>query len=81
MAFALRNGGRRVTQRVQLTRAFATTRTLGADAPFFPNEPSGPSVKTAIPGPKGKAAAERLNKIFDTRSLNIMGDYNASVGN
>lgn len=30
---------------------------------YHPNEPSGPSVKTAIPGPKSKKLSEELNKI------------------
>jgi len=49
--------------------------------PFFPDEPSGPTVKTAIPGPQSKKAIERLDKVFDTRSLNMLADYNKSFGN
>jgi 4-aminobutyrate aminotransferase / (S)-3-amino-2-methylpropionate transaminase len=51
------------------------------EKPFFPDEPNGPSVKTEIPGPKSKAAVEKLDKIFETRSLNMMGDYSKSYGN
>jgi 4-aminobutyrate aminotransferase/(S)-3-amino-2-methylpropionate transaminase len=49
--------------------------------PFFPDEPSGPSVKTAIPGPQTKKAIAELDKVFDTRSLNMMADYRKSYGN
>jgi 4-aminobutyrate aminotransferase / (S)-3-amino-2-methylpropionate transaminase len=44
-------------------------------------EPSGPSVKTAIPGPKSKEQIADLDKVFDTRSLNMLTDYKASIGN
>jgi 4-aminobutyrate aminotransferase/(S)-3-amino-2-methylpropionate transaminase len=48
---------------------------------LFPDEPSGPIIRTEIPGPKSKAAVERLGKVFDTRSLNMMANYNQSYGN
>lgn len=44
-------------------------------------EPTAPSVKTEIPGPKAKAQIADLDKVFDTRSLNMLTDYNASIGN
>lgn len=44
-------------------------------------EPNAPSVKTEIPGPKAKAQIADLDKVFDTRSLNMLTDYKASVGN
>jgi len=47
----------------------------------FPDEPSGPSVKTEIPGPKSKAAIADLDKVFDTRALNMLTDYEKSKGN
>jgi 4-aminobutyrate aminotransferase / (S)-3-amino-2-methylpropionate transaminase len=52
-----------------------------SETPFFPGEPSRPVVKTAIPGPKAKEAIARLDKVFETRSLNMMGDYSKSIGN
>jgi 4-aminobutyrate aminotransferase/(S)-3-amino-2-methylpropionate transaminase len=64
--------------------AAATAQTVASDSSeqaFFPDEPTGPSVKTAIPGPKSKQAIERLSKVFDTRSLNMMTDYQRSYGN
>jgi 4-aminobutyrate aminotransferase/(S)-3-amino-2-methylpropionate transaminase len=48
---------------------------------FFPDEPRQPIVKTQIPGPESKKAIERLSKVFDTRSLNMMADYSQSYGN
>ncbi|KAH6890497.1 aminotransferase class-III-domain-containing protein [Thelonectria olida] len=64
-------------------RAFTTTRTLKAasQAPFFPNEPEAPSVKTAIPGPKTKQHIDELTEVFDTRSMYMLADYTKSVGN
>jgi 4-aminobutyrate aminotransferase/(S)-3-amino-2-methylpropionate transaminase len=54
---------------------------MSSETPFFPGEPSGPVVKTMIPGPKAKEAIARLDKIFETRSLNMMADYSKSIGN
>lgn len=44
-------------------------------------EPEAPSVKTEIPGPKAKAAIAELDQVFDTRSLNMLTDYQKSAGN
>lgn len=52
-----------------------------ASTPFFPNEPSAPIVRTAIPGPRSKEAIMDLDKVFDTRSLNMIANYRDSVGN
>lgn len=38
-------------------------------------------MKTAIPGPKAKQAIEELDKVFDTRSLNMLANYPQSFGN
>ncbi|KAL9097732.1 MAG: hypothetical protein Q9165_000058 [Trypethelium subeluteriae] len=51
------------------------------EQPFFPNEPTGPMIKTEIPGPQSKAAIQQLDKVFDTRSLNMMANYQHSIGN
>lgn len=64
--------------------ASAAAAAVSQDAgeqPFFPDEPSQPIVKTQIPGPKSKAAIERLSKVTDTRSLNMMANYQQSYGN
>jgi 4-aminobutyrate aminotransferase/(S)-3-amino-2-methylpropionate transaminase len=51
------------------------------EAPFFPDEPAGPIVKTAIPGPQSKKIIQDLDKVFDTRSLNMVANYEKSFGN
>lgn len=51
------------------------------EQPFFPNEPAGPIIKTAIPGPEQKKAIAELDKVFDTRSLNMLANYGKSFGN
>lgn len=38
-------------------------------------------MKTAIPGPQSKKAIEELDRVFDTRSLNMLADYRKSFGN
>jgi 4-aminobutyrate aminotransferase/(S)-3-amino-2-methylpropionate transaminase len=48
---------------------------------FFPDEPKEPIIQTQIPGPESKKAIDRLSKVFDTRSLNMMADYSRSYGN
>lgn len=49
--------------------------------PFFPDEVPGPIIKTKIPGPNSLAITQRLNKVFDVRSLNMVADYQSSYGN
>jgi 4-aminobutyrate aminotransferase / (S)-3-amino-2-methylpropionate transaminase len=51
------------------------------DAPFFSDEPAGPQVRTAIPGPENKKATAHLNRVFDVQSLNMMANYQQSYGN
>ena len=51
------------------------------EKPFFSAEPQGPSIKTEIPGPKAKAAIAELDKVFDTRSINMMADFTKSTAN
>lgn len=53
----------------------------GNDSPFFPEEPKRPRILTPIPGPKSQKAIEDLDTVFDTRSLNMMANYQASFGN
>ncbi|KAL3424756.1 4-aminobutyrate aminotransferase [Phlyctema vagabunda] len=61
-------------------RSYGATAVL-SQKPFFTGEPAGPIVKTAIPGPESKKAIEKLDKVFDTRSLNMIADYQKSFGN
>ncbi|WQF75926.1 Putative aminotransferase class-III, pyridoxal phosphate-dependent transferase, major [Colletotrichum destructivum] len=59
----------------------ASAPRMAASASLFPGEPSGPSLKTDIPGPASKKHTEDLHKVFDTRSLNMLTDYKKSKGN
>jgi 4-aminobutyrate aminotransferase/(S)-3-amino-2-methylpropionate transaminase len=61
--------------------ATASASSSSGEQSFFPDEPRGPIVKTQIPGPKSQQAIEKLTKVFDTRSLNMMADYKKSYGN
>jgi 4-aminobutyrate aminotransferase/(S)-3-amino-2-methylpropionate transaminase len=67
-------------QRRHASAAAAAVADSG-EQPFFPDEPRQPIVATEIPGPESKKAIERLSKVFDTRSLNMMADYSRSYGN
>jgi 4-aminobutyrate aminotransferase / (S)-3-amino-2-methylpropionate transaminase len=69
---------------ILLRRAMASVSSAPArndEKPFFPDEPEGPSIKTEIPGPKSKNLIQELEKVFDTRSLNMMADYTKSTAN
>lgn len=48
---------------------------------FYSGEPDAPVVKTKIPGPKAQEYITKLDKVFDTRSLNMLADYTKSTGN
>ena len=78
MLSSVRAGARRVPRhvcRLQVVRPMATASSV------FPNEPPKPAVKTAIPGPQSKAALEKLERVFDTRSMNFVADYDKCHGN
>ncbi|KAI8634846.1 aminotransferase class-III-domain-containing protein [Xylariaceae sp. FL1651] len=48
---------------------------------FYSDEPEGPVVKTDIPGPRSQEHLAKLDKVFDTRSVNMLADYTKSFGN
>lgn len=50
-------------------------------ASMFPEEPSAPQVKTAIPGPRGTELNEHLGDVFDNRAAYFVSDYYNSIGN
>ncbi|TAQ89763.1 hypothetical protein B7494_g1938 [Chlorociboria aeruginascens] len=70
----------RINSSIQAQRSYSATA-AAREKPFFPDEPSGPVVKTAIPGPQSKKAIEELDKVYDTRSLNMLANYQKSFGN
>ena len=61
------------------------SRQLSASAagatPYYAGEPDRPTVKTEIPGPTSQEAIRKLDKVFDTRSLNMLTDFRKSIGN
>ncbi|KAM0334177.1 hypothetical protein ACHAQA_001197 [Verticillium albo-atrum] len=61
-------------------RAFSVSFARAASS-LFPGEPARPTVKTEIPGPVSKKYIEDLHEVFDTRSLNMLTDFNKSIGN
>lgn len=67
--------------RLNAGRLFSTSVPRHSAQPFFADEPKAPSVQTAVPGPKNQAAAKELSEVFDTRSLNLLADYEKSIGN
>lgn len=71
----------RSVTRLNAGRLFSTAVPRRSAQPYFADEPTAPSVRTAIPGPKNQAAAKELSEVFDTRSLNLLADYEKSVGN
>ncbi|KAL2003972.1 hypothetical protein VTN02DRAFT_1268 [Thermoascus thermophilus] len=73
----------RSVARLPAARTFTTAPHLraAAEQPYFPDEPKAPQVKTAIPGPKNQDATAELDKVFDIRSLNMLADYQKSIGN
>ena len=87
------SNGFRALARIRASNTFTTCRHFRAtssaiaskggasETPFFPDEPAGPQLKTSIPGPKSQKAIDKLNRVFDTRSLNMLVNYDASIGN
>lgn len=72
---------RSAVSHINAARTFSTAGVRCSAKPFFANEPQAPSVQTAVPGPKNQAAAKELSEVFDTRSLNLLADYEKSIGN
>lgn len=83
LRIATRCGRRCNSAPFSVARTFASSpRLRSGSAPFFPNEPSAPIVQTSsFPAANNKAAAEELAQVFDLRSMNMMADYDASIGN
>ncbi|KAB2570144.1 4-aminobutyrate aminotransferase [Lasiodiplodia theobromae] len=53
-----------------------------ASAALFNREPAAPRIRTtSLPGPEAQAAVSQLDRVFDTRSLNMLVDYDQCCGN
>ena len=76
---------RLLATKTEPVRASAATAQVAYETPpsnaFFADEPAGPMIRTEIPGPKSKQAIADLNRVFDTRSLNMLTNYQQSYGN
>lgn len=81
MASLMRSAARLQPVARQSIRSFQTTAVRSNASAYFTNEPSGPTIKTQIPGPKSQEAIKELDEVFDTRALNMLADYTKSVGN
>jgi 4-aminobutyrate aminotransferase / (S)-3-amino-2-methylpropionate transaminase len=86
MASAILRNTVRVTSRASFkpaaSIAFNNARRFASVAPFVKGEPEGPSIKTSeIPGPVAIEKIKALDEIFDTRALNMLCDYEKSLGN
>lgn len=64
----------------RLARPFSLSAARMASS-FYPGEPEAPVLKTDIPGPKSREHIAKLDKVFDTRSLNMLADYTKCFGN
>jgi 4-aminobutyrate aminotransferase/(S)-3-amino-2-methylpropionate transaminase len=73
---------------VPRSRLYTTTAPRAAAASaaqlakaLLKGEPAAPTVKTQIPGPKSSECLKELDRVFDTRSTNMLADYTKSYGN
>ena len=66
---------------LQSCRSTTTASSSRLASSYYPGEPDAPIVKTEIPGPKSKEHIAKLDKVFDTRSVNMLADYTKSFGN
>lgn len=53
----------------------------GVATPLVEGEPTGPTVVTAIPGPRSKQHFDELSKITPCQSVSVFVDYEKSLGN
>lgn len=44
-------------------------------------EPTEPQILTSIPGPEAVLGIKQLTRVFDTRSVNMLIDYDKCFGN
>lgn len=50
-------------------------------ATLFENQPQGPDVHTALPGPLSVEGRAKLGRVFDTGAMRMLVDYERSKGN
>lgn len=55
--------------------------TNAAAAALNPNEPTGPNVKTCVPGPKSTQLIKQLSVLQNTAAVQLFVDYDKSQGN
>jgi 4-aminobutyrate aminotransferase / (S)-3-amino-2-methylpropionate transaminase len=79
--FSVRTITTTTQSRASAAAALAHDSSSPFEQPFFADEPRGPRVSTPIPGPKSKKAITELNRVFDTRNLNMLANYQQSYGN
>ncbi|ETS87897.1 4-aminobutyrate aminotransferase [Pestalotiopsis fici W106-1] len=63
------------------TRVFVKPYSASTRPSFLANEPEGPQLTVAIPGPRSKAILDDMATILDTRNVNMVTDFEASTGN
>lgn len=81
MSFAATLARGRLVLRLSVLRPSNRRRFATVTEPFFPNEPTKPLVSTVIPGPKARAALADIDDVFDTNNVNMVTDFERSVGN
>ncbi|KAH6986422.1 aminotransferase class-III-domain-containing protein [Ilyonectria sp. MPI-CAGE-AT-0026] len=81
MSFAATLARGRLVLRQPALRPSNNRRFATATESFFPNEPTKPLVSTVIPGPKARAALADIDDVFDTNNVNMVTDFERSVGN
>ncbi|BFZ54150.1 4-aminobutyrate transaminase [Savitreella phatthalungensis] len=84
----LRPSTRLVTRRTPIFRTLLLGSTQNGSRSFasatrsiFPDEPTATSVTTDLPGPASKAAKDEMARVQDVRAVNMMIDYDKSLGN
>jgi len=77
----IRSMASKTAPRAATAAAAQRTATDSAEQILFADEPVGPMLRTEIPGPESKKAIAELDQIFETRSLNMMANYQSSFGN
>lgn len=54
---------------------------MGVSESYFPEEPTGPAMKTAVPGPETKSKLAQLSTVYDTKAAFFVTDFYNSLGN